>query len=125
MNSIIKSQLRSCKVADVPQFEDTTTMIHIPKGSTQSVSPYQVGKCYIVELSDSVLNPSQDSILSTNWNNGTVPRYKYYKCEISAVLGKMVKIIGYGYDLQQNNDMPDMWEGWIPQQSIRIIQSLA
>ena len=45
MNPLIKKQLENCKVANIPEFDDNTTHITIPKGSVVNVSQYQVGRC--------------------------------------------------------------------------------
>lgn len=124
INPVIKQQLESCRVANVPLIADDATSILIPKGSIVQVSTYQVNKCYLVELADVILHPSPDNTLSANWNNGTVPKYKYYKAEISQIMGKMVKICGCGYDMATNTDTCDVWEGWVPQQGIRLIHEL-
>lgn len=124
MNDLIKQQLQNCKVANVPQFSDNDTQIVIPKGTSLTVSPYQVHKCYVIELENYIINPPQTFTLADNWNNGSVPKRKYYKCEISQVVGKMVKIIGCGYDPDTDTDFSDVWEGWVPQNGIKLIKEL-
>lgn len=124
MNPIIKSQLDKCRVANIPQYDDSTTELLITKGTKVAVSPYQVNKCYIVELADHIVHPSEDSTLASNWNRGIVPKHKYYKCVIMQVMGKMVKITGCGYDLLNDQDTNDMWDGWVPQSGIQIIKEL-
>ena len=124
MNPIIKKQLLSCRVANIPAIDDSADVIFIPKGSLMNITPYQVGKCYIVELADFVLSPSENSIITDNWNNGSVPKYKYYKCEIVKVMGKMVCIFGCGYDPLTKTDSADLWQGWVPQVGIKILQQL-
>lgn len=124
MNPLIKKQLLNCKVASIPPFSDSDTTIVIPKGSILNVTHYQVGKCYIIELSDSILTPSDGSTLANNWNRGTVPKYKYYKCEITKIVGNMVCILGYGIDTITKQDTADLWEGWVPQTGIKLLQEL-
>ena len=124
MNPIIKKQLLNCKVANIPDFEDTDTTINIPKGSTLNVTLYQVGKCYLVELADYIINPPEGYTLASNWNKGTTPKYKYYKCEIVKIVGKMVCILGCGFDPLHQQDTNDLWEGWVPQAGIKILQEL-
>lgn len=124
MNPIIKKQLLNCKVANIPEFEDTDCVINIPKGSLINVSPYQVGKCYLVELADYIVNPPEGYTLASNWNKGTTPKYKYYKCEIVKIVGKMVCILGCGYDALHQQDTNDLWEGWVPQAGIKLLQEL-
>ena len=124
MNPLIKKQLANCKVANIPYFDDNTTVINIPKGSILNVTPYQVGKYYIIELADFLLNPSEGNTLSSNWNKGTCPKYKYYKCEIVKMVGKMICILGYGLDPVTGQDTSDLWEGWVPQAGIKLLQEL-
>lgn len=124
MNSIIKAQLEKCRVANLPQYDDNTTTILIPRGSTVTVSPYQLHKFYLVELADYILNPSPDFTLADNWNNGSIPRSKYYVAEISQLMGKMIKITGCAYDITTHTSTTDSWEGWVPQKGIKLIQEL-
>ena len=124
MNPIIKKQLEKCKVANIPDFTEDTRIIHIPKGSLLNVTQYQVGKCYVVELADYVVNPPEGYTLSSNWNKGTVPKYKYYKCEIVKIVGKMICILGCGFDHVHQVDTNDLWEGWVPQDGIKLLQEL-
>ena len=124
MNPLIKKELESCKVASIPQFDDNTTLIHIPKGTHLTVTPYQVHKFYIVELASYITNPPPDNTLSINWNRGTIPKSTCYKCEIAQVMGKMVRINGCGYDPVSDTDLDDLWEGWVPQQGLKLIKEL-
>ena len=124
MNKLIKQQLLNCRVANVPAFDDNTTRIQISRGSMLNVSPYQVHKCYIIELENYILNPPPNFTLADNWNQGSIPTHKYYKCEISQVMGKMVKIMGCGYNPDTDTDTADMWMGWVPQAGIKIIKEL-
>lgn len=124
MNPIIKKQLENCKVANVPAFSEEDTLINIPKGSSLNVTPYQVGKCYLVELAEYVINPPDGYTLATNWNNNTTPKYKHYKCEIVKIIGKMICIMGYGVDPMTHLDTNDLWEGWVPQAGIKLLQQL-
>lgn len=124
MNSVIKSQLEACRVANVPILSEDMTTVFIPKGSENEVSPYQVNKCYLLSLEDYILNPPADFTLADNWNNGSVPTHKYYKAEISKIVGKMVRICGCGYDITTDTDTLDIWEGWVPQKGIKLIKEL-
>ena len=124
MNEQIKKQLNNCRVASIPPYNDTDTRIVIQKGSTMNVTPYQVHHFYIVELGAHIINPPQTSTLASNWNGGRIPTRKHYKCEISHVMGNMVKIIGCGYDPVTDTDYADVWEGWVPQDGIKILKEL-
>lgn len=124
MNKLIKQQLENCRVANIPPFDDSTTHISISKGTSLNVTPYQVHKCYIVELEHYIINPPPNFTLAQNWNHGSVPKHKFYKCEISQVMGNMVRIMGCGYDPINDIDTNDIWDGWVPQAGIKIIKEL-
>jgi hypothetical protein len=111
-------------VAILPPFDDNTTHIDIRKGTSLNVTPYQVHKCYIVELENYIVNPPPNFTLAQNWNHGSVPKHKFYKCEISQVMGSMVRIMGCGYDPINDIDTNDIWDGWVPQAGIKIIKEL-
>ena len=124
MNSIIKDQLERCKVAQLPAYSDDDILISIPKGAGVEVSPYQVHKCYLMELADWIIHPSEDFTLATNWNKGSIPKSRFYNAEISQVLGRMVRISGCGYDMINQCPTADIWEGWVPQKGIKLIKEL-
>lgn len=125
MNKVIKQQLASCKIARIPEFDDTSTHLFIPKANKGSVAlDFQVHCYYIIEIADYVLNPGPEFTLATNWNKGTIPPNKYMKVEISQITGKMIKVTGIGYDICNRRDLPVVWEGWLPASCARIINKL-
>ena len=124
MNSIIKQQLKKCRVADIPEFNDDTTQIMIPKQDGAVVSPYQVHKCYLVEIADWIIHPSPDFNLASNWNKGSIPSHSFYCVEISQVMGKMVRITGCAYDPATKSTTSELWEGWVPQKGLKLIKEL-
>ena len=71
-----------------------------------------------------MINPPPDFTIAANWNKGINPRSKYYKAEIVQVVGKMIKIHGCGYDYKNKVDLNDVWEGWVPQAALTIIEEL-
>ena len=46
------------------------------------------------------------------------------KCEVVQKMGKMIKINSVGYDYQNKLDTNDIWTGWLPEKSIKIIEVL-
>lgn len=124
MNPIIKSQLSKCTVAKIPPYNDDTIHIIIPKKKESEITKYQVNKCYIVELSDNFVNLDKDSAFVCNWNGGILAKHKYYKCAIVKVMNNMIKITGFGYDLINDTETIDMWEGWVPSDDIQIVKEL-
>lgn len=124
MNKIIKEQLKKCKVANLPEFDDNTTELHIPKGSKLNVTPYQVNGCYLIELADFVIHPAPDYALASNWNQGSVPPSKYFNAQIEQLMGKMIKFVGQGYNPDTNSPTGVTWEGWVPQDGIKLLHKL-
>lgn len=124
MNELIKKQLQKCKVARIPEFDDNTTQITISRDSVLVVNEYMIHKYFICELADYMINPPPNFTLADNWNRGTKPKYKHYKCEISAVMGDMCRITGCGYNLATDTDYNEMWEGWVPIEGIKLLKEL-
>lgn len=123
MNEIIKEQLKLLKVAEIPEFDDNTTEIAIPKQEAKEYN-INVGKYYLIELENYIINPPETFTLHINWNNNIVPKDKYMKVEIVGIMGKMIKVNGVGYDFVNKIDLNTMWEGWLPRKAITIIKEL-
>lgn len=124
LNPILKEQLSKVKVAHIPDYDDNTLELHIPCGSDVKVTSYQLNRYYIVELSDYILNPPPDFSLASNWNHGSIPTSKYYFAEITQIVGRMIKITGCGYDIKTRTRTNDVWEGWVPQRGLKLIQEV-
>ena len=123
MNEIIKEQLKLLKVAELPEFDDNTTEITIPKQEAKEYN-INVGKCYLIGLENYIINPPETFTLHINWNNNIIPKDKYMKVEIVGIMGKMIKVNGVGYDFVNKLDLNTMWEGWLPRKAITIIKEL-
>lgn len=123
INPLIKTQLNNCRSANIPAIDDETYVIHIPRNSDQVVSQYQIGMCYLIELADYIIHPSPEFTLAENWNQGRVPTFKHYKAVVTGVQGKMLKFLGSGYDIMNDQDTTTVWEGWVPQKGIKILET--
>ena len=124
MNPIISNQLKHCRVAQVPEFDETTTHITIPKISDSNGISLHEGGVYLIELADYILKPYDGFDLHVNWNNNTIPVDKHMKCEIVKIMGPMIRINGVGFDLQSTADLFTTWSGWLPMKGIKILQDL-
>lgn len=124
MNEIIKKQLESCTVAEIPSFDINTTVIRIPKQTENIISKYQLHRFYLVEFHDDILYPSANDSLSANWNKGTHPVSKYNYVEVAQVMGKMIRVNACGYDITTASTTDTIWEGWIPSTHIKILKEL-
>lgn len=124
MNDLIKEQLSKCRWATIPEFDDSTTYMVIYK-NPKPVQEFKINSFYIIEIADYVLKPSSNFTLADNWNKGIIPQSKYIRCQVTQIMGKMIKIGGIGYDINTREDKSDIYpELWLPSSSITIIECL-
>lgn len=123
MNQYIKQQLNLVKIADLPSWNDNTTELIIPKKSPTEIVA-QEGHYYLIEVEDYILNPPEGFTLHINWNNGEIPKHKFMKCMCVKVMGKMIKILGVGFDYESKTDLDENWDGWLPLKSIKILREI-
>lgn len=96
MNKFIKEQLLKCKVANIPDFNDNTTQIFIPKVTCCKTAEIlnneklKLNTCYLVKLEDYITNPYPGFNLHDNWNKGIIPKYSCMKIFVKNKLGKMI-----------------------------------
>lgn len=120
MNEIIEKQLKNLKKCQLPPYTDETTEIFIPKGSIKKELGLELNHCYQIEIADYVLNPSPEFSLAQNWNNNTVPPCKYMNVCIMQLMGKMIKVEGIGFDIENQCPINNVWGGWLPRESIKV-----
>lgn len=114
MNKIIKKQLEAVTATKI-NFTDNSSVITIPKTVKILNSSIKIGKVYDIELNDSVLEGPASKMLSSNWNNGFIPKYKHYMVEIIGNMSKMVKINGVAKE-----DNTSQFYGWLPNDGFTI-----
>ena len=124
MNKFVKEELSKVKVAQLPEYDDTTLSMIIPKHSGVDGDDLKQDKCYLLYIEPYILNPPEGFTLHDNWNNGIAPKYQYMKAEVNVLMGKMVKVTSVGFDYQNNRDTNDMWEGWLPRSAVKIVREL-
>lgn len=125
MNEIIKKQLNLVRIAKLPLYDDNTTKMIIPKTLSIEETVIDIGHYYVIELADYIVNPPPNFNLHVNWNNNNIPKYKYFRCEVIAAIGKMIKINGVACDMKTLGDLDYTWVGWVPKKSISIIKELS
>lgn len=119
MNNIILNQLKKCKVANIPFFDESTAEIFIQKGGKAVIKDdLIVNHYYKIEVDDYIIKPYDGFTLHDNWNHGVIPKDKIMNCEITQIMGKMIKVEAVGIDT--NNS----WSGWLPRKSIHIIEEI-
>lgn len=122
MNKIIEKQLNSVRSVKL-NFDKDTKKIFIPRTLEIIPEALNVGDIYLIELSDILLQPTSNSTLSSNWNNGRVPTHKYYKVELLDVMGNMYKFNGIAYENEQDLYFED-WYGWFPREYFKVVRKV-
>lgn len=127
MNNIIKQELEKCKDI-LPEFDDKTTYILIPKGSNYQENKnieLEIGKYYSIRLAKYILYPPENFTLDSNWNNGVHPQSEYMLVTPIKFVGKMIQFDGCGYDFYNDKSLDDVYNGlWLPQGSIEVIEEV-
>lgn len=119
MNKITKEQLNKCTSCDLSNFNEITNEYFIPKRTDARL---EKNKEYILELSDKAF--SKDFYVNINWNKNRVPKSKYYHCEILEISGRVARISGISYDLENDKDTFAFWDGFVSTDHIKIIKEL-
>ena len=117
---IIKEQLEKCQFADLNNFDPNTNTFYIKKYSKPT---YELNHCYLVKLPLNIVNIT-DSVLATNWNNGSCPKTQYLKIYISKALGTMIYVDSIGFDFENKQDLNIMWSGWLDSLQLTQISAL-
>lgn len=117
---IIKEQLEKCQFADLNNFDPKTNTFIIKKYSKPT---YELNHCYLVKLPINIVNIA-DSVLATNWNNGSCPKTQYLKIYISKTLGTMIYVDSIGFDFYTKQDLNLMWSGWLNSSELVQIAAL-
>lgn len=122
MNNIIKKQLDQITATNI-EFNDDTTEIFIPKTTSYNLKSLKKDSVYLIELNDSLLNPSSSSTLASNWNAGRVPKYKHYNAEVNSVMNKMVQVTAVPI-INGEAIYKEQFYGWLPFDQIKVIKQL-
>lgn len=127
MNSIIKQELEKCKDI-LPEFDDKTTYLLIPKGSNYQEKKdiqLEIGRYYLIKLARYILYPPDNFTLDSNWNNGVHPQSEYMMVTPIKFVGKMIQFDGCGYDKIEDVATADIYNGlWLPSGGIEILEEV-
>lgn len=120
MRDLIKQQLQKCSYANLNNFDPETRTFKIPR----YVKPhYVLGNMYLVQVSGALVG-NHNSVIATNYNNGTAPMYPYLKIFVSKTLGKMIYVDSLGFDPQTKQDINTMWSGWLPTEELTMLSTI-
>ena len=123
MNEFIVNELHKVKNIDLSYVTLDTKEINIDKVTEVKVE-LQKDHYYLVKVEKYIINPPSNFTLHSNWNNGIIPKDEYMKIDVLQLMGKMVKINSIGYDIENNTDTGNHWEGWLPISSITILKEI-
>jgi hypothetical protein len=120
MRELIEQQLKNCSYANLNNFDPVTCTFRIPK----YVKPhFALGQMYLVQVSGAVVN-NTDSVIASNYNNGTAPKFPYLKIFVSKTLGKMIYVDSLAFDPQTKQDINIMWSGWLPVDELTMLSTI-
>lgn len=122
MNKIIKDQLSKCKVAVIPNFEDTATCIYIPKISNIQTKNMLSNHLYLIKVKS---NMKTNDTIAFNWNNGAKPLYNYYRAEKVGEVGNMIKLNGIAFNVDTGESIfTQPFYGYLPVDGFEIIEEV-
>ena len=124
MNKLIKKQLEKCERCKLPPYDESSTLIFIPKQIPKKDPEFEKDKCFLICIDDYILNPPEGFTLAKNWNGNTNPPAKYMNICVVQVMGKMVKVEGVGFDINLGVTLPCYWIGWLPMRNVKIMEEI-
>ena len=115
---IIKNQLNKVVYADLSNYDEKTNTYYIPKINQIKL---QINHSYIIKVKDSLYN---NELLKSNYNQGRTPPYKNYLIDVVSILGKVIKVNGVEYDLENNRVLNNLWSGYLSIKDIEILKEM-
>lgn len=115
LSNVIVDQLSKITSVEL-NYDDNTKDIYIPKTVKYIGKALKKGQVYEIELSDAMLDPSDNTTLVSNWNAGRVPKHKVYVIEILDNMSKMIKVNGVAKE-----DPTEQFYGWIPYEYFKVL----
>ena len=124
MSNFAIELLKKCKHCKLPNLNGDETYIHIDKQIPKKDPEFSVGKCFLICIDDYILNPPEGFTLAKNWNANTNPPCKYMNISVLQIMGKMVKIEGIGFDMNEGKPINATWTGWLPIGNVQIMEEI-
>ena len=82
MNKIVEDQLKKVKICKLPEYDENTLELHIPKQSSNIQCSVEENHCYILQLERYIIDPPPNFTLHSNWNKGIPPKHEIVKAEV-------------------------------------------
>lgn len=125
MNQVVIDQLNKVKVANLPDWnEDDLHMVIPRKQGIIRNNAFVENNEYIIQLEKYLVEPFEGFTLHDNWNKGIPPKHLFLKVKVIKIMGKMINFESLGYDFKSKSIINEVWNGWLPQKGIKIIESL-
>ena len=121
VTNLVSKQLQEADWVDKAVYDIESNTYFLEKRKDVVI---EKGKIYIIEVDDSILTKGKDPVLESNWNNGFVPAAKYFTADVLNIVGKMVYIFGRAYDPETKQDTDLWWQGYLPKDKIKILETL-
>lgn len=115
MNKLVQEQLDKVKDADLSHFDSASNTYFIPRKTTIKI---EEEKAYLINIKNTMLVPNT---INTNWNNGEIPPFTKCKAMVIVYMKGMIKIQGIEVECE---DIPKVWNGWLPLSEIEVIKEL-
>lgn len=118
INKLIQDQLNNVKFADLSNFYPESNTYIIKK---REDIKFEEDSCYLIHIKVSAFT---NTTLAINWNNGSYPPHPYLKVDVSKIVGKMVKVVGIGFDPETSQDLSIFWSGWLFIEDVEILSKI-
>lgn len=118
VSKLVEEQLRKVQYADLSKYCKEANTFVIKKREDIKI---EEDKGYLIKLNPSAFN---NQAVIVNWNGGSMPKHNYLKIDVSKCMGKMIKIVGVGYDYENKQDLGDFWSGWLSTADLDVISRL-
>jgi len=119
INKLILKQLEKVQDAQISEYDVIKHCYYISK---KKDIKYEVNHQYLIQLNRVVM--SKDTVWASNWNAGRYPTHEFMKIDVSKRLGDMIYVTGLYYNNETNEDINEMWEGWICTTEIHLVKEL-
>ena len=124
MDELVKKQLNQCRVASIPQFDDSTTQIFIPKYDDAKVQTQKlvINKCFLCKVDKDVMEQFKDALLQMN----DKPFHSsYLKIVPTSFLSSFVKVDAIECDILTQEDTSVVYLAyWLPVSAITILNEI-